>query len=276
MELVVFDLDGTLLDSHSQISTYTRDTLQLLAQHGIAYTVATGRTLHAARDILHGHGFSLPQVFKNGAVIWCPQAEDYSHTTFLTQGEIEKVLTAVMAQDVTPFIFTLAPGNYHAIYHTPLRNDVERRLAEEFKKRSEVDVLPVEKMPATADITNVSALGKPEAIAAVDRLVEGEDNLVAYSGDALEGSALKWIDIHHIDASKGNAVTRLKEDLGVSKVLCFGDSDNDLSMFALADECYAPDNAKDYVKEVATAVIGHHNEDGIARFLRQRFGLPES
>ncbi|MEQ8801133.1 MAG: HAD hydrolase family protein, partial [Haliea sp.] len=118
-------------------------------------------------------------------------------------------------------------------------------------------------------------LGKPEAIAAVAQLVEGEDNLVAYSGDALEGSALKWIDIHHIDASKGNAVTRLKEDLGVSKVLCFGDSDNDLSMFALADECYAPDNAKDYVKEVATAVIGHHNEDGIARFLRQRFGLPD-
>ena len=246
MELVVFDLDGTLLDSRSQISAYTRDTLQLLARNGIAYTVATGRTLHAARDILHGHGFSLPQVFKNGAVIWCPQAEDYSHTTFLTQGEIEQVLTAVMAQDVTPFIFTLAPGNYHAIYHTPLRNDVERRLAEEFAKRSEVDVLPAEKMPATADITNVSALGKPEAIAAVAQLVEGEDNLVAYSGDALEGSALKWID-----------------------------SDNDLSMFALADECYAPDNAKDYVKDVATAVIGHHNEHGIARFLRQRFGLPD-
>jgi len=276
LELVVFDLDGTLLDSRSTISDYTRDTLRLLSQQGIAYTVATGRTLHAARDILHGHGFSLPQVFKNGAVIWCPQAEDYSHTTFLTQTEIEQVLTAVMAQDVTPFIFTLAPGNYHAIYHTPLRNDVERRLAEEFRKRSEMDVLAVDMMPADADITNVSALGKPEAIAAVAHMVEDEPNLVAYSGDALEGSALKWIDIHHVDASKGNAVTRLKEELGVSRVLCFGDSDNDLSMFALADECYAPDNAKDYVKAVATEVIGHHDQDGIARFLRRRFGLPST
>ncbi len=46
-------------------------------------------------------------------------------------------------------------------------------------------------------------------------------------------------------------------------------------MFARADECYAPDNAKDPVKAAATAVIGHHDEDGIARFLRQRFGLDE-
>ncbi len=274
MELVVFDLDGTLLDRRSHISEYTRDTLRLLAEAGIAYTVATGRTLHASRDILQGHSFTLPQVYKNGAMIWSPAAADYSHTTFLTQSEIERVLTVILEQDVTPFIFTLAPGNYHAIYHTPLRNDVERRLAEEFSKRSEVDVLPVEKMPADADITNVSALGKPTAIEAVASMVEGAENLVAYSGDALEGSALKWIDVHHINASKGNAVTRLKEELGVSRVLCFGDSDNDLSMFALADECYAPDNAKPYVKDVATAVIGHHDEDGIARFLRERFGLP--
>ena len=59
----------------------------------------------------------------------------------------------------------------------------------------------------------------------------------------------------------------------MSRVICFGDSDNDLSMFALADECYAPSNAKDAVKSVATAVIGHHDEDGIAAFLRQRFDL---
>jgi len=58
-------------------------------------------------------------------------------------------------------------------------------------------------------------------------------------------------------------------------VICFGDSDNDLSMFATADECYAPSNAKPEVLRAATAVIGHHNEDGVARFLRERFSLEE-
>ena len=45
-------------------------------------------------------------------------------------------------------------------------------------------------------------------------------------------------------------------------------------MFALADESYAPENAKAEVKKAASAIVGHHDEDGIARFLRQRFDLP--
>ena len=66
---------------------------------------------------------------------------------------------------------------------------------------------------------------------------------------------------------------QLRRELGFGRVICFGDSDNDLSMFANADEAYAPENAKAQVKAAATAVIGHHDADGIARFLRERFAL---
>ena len=59
----------------------------------------------------------------------------------------------------------------------------------------------------------------------------------------------------------------------MSRVICFGDSDNDLSMFEVADESYAPANANDDIKLAATAVIGHHDDEGIARFLRERFSL---
>ena len=45
MELIVFDLDGTLLDSRGQLSRYTRDTLAALSERGVAYTVATGRAV---------------------------------------------------------------------------------------------------------------------------------------------------------------------------------------------------------------------------------------
>ena len=73
--------------------------------------------------------------------------------------------------------------------------------------------------------------------------------------------------------SKGGAIQLLKELLGIERVVCFGDSDNDLSMFEMADESYAPSNANDDIKAAATAVIGHHDEEGIARFLRERFAL---
>ena len=79
--------------------------------------------------------------------------------------------------------------------------------------------------------------------------------------------------MHHSEASKGAAVETLKSLLGIDQVVCFGDSDNDLSMFAAADESYAPANAKSAIKAQADEVIGHHDEDGIARFLRKRFSL---
>jgi Cof subfamily protein (haloacid dehalogenase superfamily) len=273
MELIVFDLDGTLLNRRSEISNYTRETLSALSERKIAYTVATGRTLHASRELLAGHGFTLPQVYKNGVMIWSPAEDSYSHQNFLTLDEIAHILDAVLAQDVTPFIFTLEPGNRHAIYHPPLRNDVEQRLAADFASRTGVEVLPAADMPADAEITNISALGLPNSIRAVESRVESEPGLVAYAGDALEGRQLRWIDIHHSDASKGSAVDLLRRQLGATRVLCFGDSDNDLSMFSSADESYAPENAKSQVKAAATAVIGHHDEDGIARFLRERFDL---
>ena len=170
-------------------------------------------------------------------------------------------------------MFTLQPGNRHFVYHTPLQNEVENRLATLYQQNDDITVLPAEKLPADVEITNISAIGSSGAIAGIENLIRTEPHLVAYSGDAWEGDGWCWIDIHHSDASKGGAIEMLRRQLNASRVVCFGDSDNDLSMFAHADESYAPDNASPHVKEVATAVIGHHDKDGIARFLRQRFQI---
>ncbi|MFP6835144.1 MAG: HAD family hydrolase [Pseudomonadales bacterium] len=273
MDLVVFDLDGTLLNASAKISSYTRKTLELLSKRGIAYTVATGRALHASRGILDGHGFRLPQAYKNGVLIWNPTEKDYSHHNFLTLIEIQHILDAVLRQQVTPFMFTLEPGNVHRVYHPSVQNEVEERLVGDFRSRPGVEVFPASEIPADAEISNISALGAIGAIDAVELMIQDEPELVAYAGTALESAGLNWIDIHHVDASKGNAVQVLKTELGASRVLCFGDSNNDMSMFAMADESYAPSNAKPEVRDAATAVIGHHDQDGIARFLRERFAL---
>ncbi|MGB5290334.1 MAG: HAD family hydrolase [Lysobacterales bacterium] len=273
MELIVFDLDGTLLDGSGSISDFTRDTLAALAQRGVAYTVATGRTLHASRELLAPHGFHLPQIYKNGVMIWYPGSDEYSHQNYLEHGEIEHVLQAVIAEGLAPFVFTLQSGNRHVVYHTPLKNEVEIRLAAMYEKNADITVLPVEDLPVDAEITNISAIGSSDAITGIEKLTQAEPHLMAYAGAAWEGDGWWWIDIHHSDASKGGAIETLRRQLQASSVVCFGDSDNDLSMFAQADESYAPDNASPHIKKAATAVIGHHDEDGIARFLRQRFHI---
>ncbi|MEL7024186.1 MAG: HAD family hydrolase [Pseudomonadota bacterium] len=273
MELVVFDLDGTLLDSKSSISPYTEETLALLRKRGIAYTVATGRTLHASRSVLEGHSFELPHAFKNGVVIWHPDDDRFSHCTTLTSAEVAQVLSACYQNEVTPFVFTVEGQNDHAVYHAPPRTKAETFVINMYTGPRGLKANPIETLPSDARISNISAIGPGDAIGQITGQVRNAPHLVAYSGIAIEDDNLCWLDVHHSEASKGAAVETLKSLLGIDQVVCFGDSDNDLSMFAAADESYAPANAKSAIKAQADEVIGHHDEDGIARFLRKRFSL---
>lgn len=276
MELIVFDLDGTLLDRNSTISAYTNETLKLLSRREIAYTVATGRTLHGARAILEGHSFDLPQAYKNGVMIWHPGERRFSSSRTLTAREVENVVGACIRQGLTPFVFTLEEDHNSTVYHPPLRTDADFELVRVLSIESNVDMRTLDELTNDNVVTHVNSIGAPNAISAVVRSVEDEAHLVAYSGLAREGEDWHWLDVHHSDASKGGAITTLKELLGLERVICFGDSDNDLSMFEAADESYAPANANDAIKAAATAVIGHHNEEGIARFLRERFELDKN
>lgn len=275
MELIVFDLDGTLLNGASEISDYTSETLKLLSERGIAYTVATGRTLHGAKSILKGHQFDLPQAYKNGVMIWHPEQARFSSGAMLTSRELENIVVACINERVTPFVFTLEDNNESVVYHPPLQTDIEERLIRNLGVETELEARGLEELPADARITHVNSIGASEAIKAVLQSVNDEPHLVAYSGVAFEGRQWRWLDVHHCDASKGGAIETLKEMLGLQRVICFGDSDNDLSMFETADECYAPENANAAIKSAATAVIGHHDDEGIARFLRERFELEQ-
>ncbi|MFT5221300.1 MAG: Cof subfamily protein (haloacid dehalogenase superfamily) [Planctomycetota bacterium] len=276
MELIIFDLDGTLLNRQSTISAYTSDTLKLLAKREIAYTVATGRTLHGARAILEGHSFPLPQAYKNGVMIWHPEQQKFSSSTTLTTAELENVVQACLHQGLTPFVFTLEADDKTTVYHPVLQSDADLELVRVLDIDGHVSMRALDELPADATVTHINSIGAPVAIKAVARSVDDEAHLVAYSGLAREGVHWHWLDIHHSDASKGGAIKTLKDLLGLERIICFGDSDNDLSMFAAADESYAPDNANETIKAVATAVIGHHDEDGIARFLRERFMLDKA
>jgi len=273
MELIVFDLDGTLLNRESMISDYTSETLKLLSRRNIAYTVATGRTLHGAVRILEGHRFNLPQAYKNGVMIWHPEQEHFSNSTTLTAAELENVVQACLYQGVTPFVFTLDEDHQSTVYYSTLQSEADRVLVKGFGIEGYVRTRGLNELPSDAVVTHINSIGEASAINAVLRSVQEESHLVAYSGLAMEGAQWQWLDIHHSDASKGIAINTLKELLGFERVICFGDSDNDLSMFEAADESYAPANANDAIKAAATAVIGHHDEEGIARFLRDRFSL---
>ncbi|WP_333970260.1 HAD family hydrolase [Alteromonas mediterranea] len=276
MDLIFFDLDGTLLNKSSQISSFTKETLALLGEKDIAFTVATGRTMHSAQFVLEGQSFLLPHIYNNGVAIWDPSGNALTLENLLAPSEVNLIIEHAVKNNITPFINTVnmdSPNHEHVIYHSTPKYQVERDLIVKYFSRTKAKLATIESLPATAHITNISMIGDAALVYDMYQQLNMHDELIAYSGPAIEGDEYRWMDVHHKLASKGSAVELLRNQLGASNVICFGDSDNDLSMFELADEAYAPSNAKPYIKDAATSVIGHHDEDGIARFLRERFSL---
>ena len=182
-------------------------------------------------------------------------------------------MTAMTLQEITPFVFTLEAGSRHAVYHGSLKTEAENRLAELFEDERHLPLEPLRAMPDTAHVINLSGMGPADAVQSVIDMIADEEDLVAYTGQAIQDRNQRWMDIHHSRGSKGSGITLLRDELGYEDIIVFGDGENDLSMFAVAQEAYAPANADSQVKGLATDVIGHHDEDGVAHFLRLRFSL---
>ena len=60
---------------------------------------------------------------------------------------------------------------------------------------------------------------------------------------------------------------KVKEKYGFDRLVVFGDSLNDLSMFMVADEAYAMANVCEELKKAATWIIGSNEEDSVAYYL---------
>ncbi|GAB3477653.1 HAD family hydrolase [Marinomonas epiphytica] len=273
MELVAFDLDGTLLNSQQRLSDYTIETLQKMDAAGIFYTIATGRTHQAAMPCIANHAFKNTQIFKNGVEWWSPNTQSYQYHSLLKPEQLTQVLGYFEEQKVTPFIFCIENDGQQGVYHPKVQGHLCDHIANELGNHDKMDLRPIEEMPKTARITNISAMGLPTSVERIVAYSEQHLHLSAYSGGGIYNPDAYWLDIHHSDACKGSALIKLKQEVGADQLVVFGDGDNDLSMFALADQSYAMGNALDRVKEKAHEVIGHHDDNAVAKLLRDRYNL---
>ena len=84
-------------------------------------------------------------------------------------------------------------------------------------------------------------------------------------------SGERFIDIMHPQASKGNALRKLAEEMGVDRtqVMAVGNYYNDLGMLEFAGLGVAMANAPEDLKRKADAVTLNNNEDGVAHALHR-------
>ena len=65
--LYVSDLDGTLLNTNSELSEKSKGIINALVQQGVNFTYAIARSYSSASKILKGLNISIPAITCNGA-----------------------------------------------------------------------------------------------------------------------------------------------------------------------------------------------------------------
>jgi 5-amino-6-(5-phospho-D-ribitylamino)uracil phosphatase len=107
-----------------------------------------------------------------------------------------------------------------------------------------------------------------------ERLQEAAAQFAGISGITVTSSHPNNIEINHEQATKGEALVKLAAHYGIvlKDTVVFGDSHNDLSMFAVAGCRVAMGNAASELKEVSDIVTVSHEEDGVAVVLEELIG----
>ena len=269
--LYVSDLDGTLMRNDETISPYTVRTINELVGKGLAFTYATARSVESARTITGGLRLTLPVVTRNGTVLADNNTGRHLEKALFTEEEIALLKKLLPELPEYGFVSCFIGEEMFKMYlqgkHTPglekylEKNRDDRRLRQ-------------------ADSFDALFCGQPGYVTLIDdreRLEPLYERVREYTG--WESLFQKdtywdeyWLEICPRNCTKAKAVMKLKEDYGFEKLVVFGDSVNDISMFRIADEACAVANALDELKREASAVIGSNEEDAVAGFLKERFG----
>lgn len=265
--LYVSDLDGTLLTPDCGISQFTADTINRLVNGGMMFSFATARSRNTALKVTSGIDCRLPMIVYNGVFTVDYKSGEILLCDFFCGGEKE-ILPALLDAEISPIVYSF-DGKKERFTYLP---ETLSKGAAEFVATRNGDS---RKTPAKnesdlwqGDIFYFTCIDSAEKLRPLYEKFKDKYRCL-YQRDIYTGR--QWLEIMPKGATKANAALKLKEALGCDKLVAFGDSENDIELFAEADECYAVSNAVEKLKDMSTAVIGSNSEDGVARFLLERF-----
>ena len=270
--LYVSDLDGTLLRNDAGLSDFTRTELNRLIDEGLAFTVASARSVVTIREVLEGLRVRLPVIELNGAFV-----SDFATGEHLIINAIEEERAPELHEDIRAHgcapILSCYDGHADRVYYDRPRND---GMAGYIRNRSEARD---PRLRQVADLTDAfrDRVVCMTVIDSADVLRDLEATIAEkYDGDVVThlfeeyyNQGWHWMTIHGREASKERAVRAMARYQGLEDgpLVVFGDQENDLCMFDVADWAVAVENAHPALKARADEVIGSNQSDSVVRFL---------
>lgn len=269
IELVVLDLDGTLLPSSKELTPESRRVIGEVRAAGIEVTLATGKGWTLTRGYAQRLGLEVPIVALEGALVGHPTRAQ------ATPGEMLRHLThdALTLRRVRRALEDLAVGWFFT-------RDGRHILAQQ---RLEVIVHLLRVWDPAVEFVQ-APLDDPDHGRAHVLHVVGEQEPVAEAHRRLRELRMPGVQLLHArfwdglwqimlmpaDVGKQHGLQCLLDhlELPAANVLACGDWLNDLDMLRMAGVSVAPGNAVPDVRAAADHVLPHTcEEDAIPRFL---------
>lgn len=270
MGMIVMDMDGTLLNSHQEISSYTKDILITLQEKGESIVLASGRDIHGL--VKYGnvlHLLDYPQsgyICLNGLEIYDSlgnllhkeQGLTYQDSLCLEKLAIEYSLDMIFF--FKDALFIIEYGHTGIVdHHFGSSTKYKIKSVQEIKKSYFEDLRKVALIQHSKTIGCIIQSLQKRTTNQFD-LCRVEDN---------------WIEVNPYGLNKGSALKEYAKikDIPLHDVLAFGNGENDIEMLKMAGCGIAMENSFFNVKEMADEICGSCEEDGIGIYLARRYKL---
>ena len=270
--LYVTDLDGTLMRDDKTISEETVAILNRLIDRGIYVTYATARSMSSASVITRDIHFPLPAIIRNGTILADARTgEELEKICFTREGtDVLRKYIRDFVNDIPGYVTAYIEGVQKKSYLKGVMNTGFVDYLENHAKDMRLREVEEEAQLYEGEVNYFTFIADKEELDPLYQLVkESLDWICVYQKDKYRPEY--WLEICPREATKAKAIQKLQRQYGCSRVVVFGDSLNDISMFEIADEAYAVANAMEELKTIATEVIGDNNSDGVARWLERRY-----
>ncbi len=271
IRLIAIDIDGTLLDSQSQISPANLDALQRAHSAGVEIVLVTGRRHKFALPVAQLLGFDVWIISSNGAVTRSALGESF-HRDLMPRATAVKICRH-MRDFRDHMVITFDREGMGAIVcenHEHLYGVIQRWME---KNAPYIEyVSPIEKA-LLEDPIQTMFCGPVEMMQrAQQQLLTAEfADEVTVLRTQYDHRDLTIVDILNAGCSKGHAVERWAAYRGISRdeVMAIGDNYNDIEMLAYAGHPVIMGNASDELKQNGWTVTLHNDESGVAAAIEQ-------
>ena len=268
--LYVTDLDGTLMRGDKSVSERSISIINKLIEEGMNFTVASARSVSSLQHIVKPLDISIPLVVRNGTALAAPGTLEIMEKAVFTKEEVSSIREILTDLPVYGFTSIWHGGEMEKVFYAGEHSlGIKKYLEEHEGEKGLKIVSDIDELWA-GDVGYITMIDDRDVLRPVYEKVKDSSGWeTVFQQDSYDEEY--WLEICPENSTKAKAIVRLKEKLGLEKIVVFGDSVNDIPMFQVADEAYAVENALPELKKYATAVIGSNEEDGVAEYLQQLY-----